>query len=408
VDFGSQFISRKRLWEVLSKGSNPQLAAMAGMIMPVLLLLLPKSAGAIRADDAALAKQITAAIREQVTGEDGGKFLMYPEEKVNTAIKGRKLAADSHSTHGNGFLDMDQLVKRHYADLGVYQGHERQEYEGVNVHSRRTTDQEYMEAGTALTLANTRPVRIVANYDMLDESKVEEYAFCFNVGDWFKVGTPVSASGIPQPTPPTDGVATCLRPSVAAGYETDCWGKCEVRDVITAESKQCMKDEMNAVLPIIGTFLRVPILKGDKLKLTISEGSYVSYYRSIGQGGSACFADCKKSSAKELLPGILDPLCENGVDGDVIVFLKRGIAVDGVGGFGGSCAKDQYGRSIGAVFNWVSSCESAAAARPLKWRASATDEMSYRETLRSTTSVKVADERLGGVNGHTAQVCGCE
>ena len=141
---------------------------------------------------------------------------------------------------------------------------------------------------------------------------------------------------------------TCTRPAVTQGYESDCWGLCEARDLITPESKTCMKREMDAVLPIISKFLRVPILVGSKLKLEISEGSYVSYYQSIGMGGSVCFADCAKSAAAPLKPGVMDRYCTDGVDGDVVVFLKREIAVEGVGGFGGSCAKDQYGRSIGA------------------------------------------------------------
>ena len=202
--------------------------------------------------------------------------------------------------------------------------------------------------GGALTRENTAPIKIIANYDLLDEDKVEKYRMCFKIGEWFKIGGIDTADG-----PPADGKPTCskLGDSRCTGanciattnVHQGCWGKCGVKDTLTEATKACMKRESEAVIPFVSKFLRVAQLAGGNLKLTRSEGSYPSYYQSIGvPPGPTCFADCKHLHDMRYLKKMPDTYCDDGVPADHIVFISKPPADDGIAGWGGSCGQDQY------------------------------------------------------------------
>ena len=88
-----------------------------------------------------------------------------------------------------------------------------------NRHSRRRAEE--------LTTDNTGPIRIAVDYASLFEESAPPYSACFKEGAWFARGLP--DGGL---TPPTDGVATCVR-GTDEWHTTDCWLRCAPADVIT-------------------------------------------------------------------------------------------------------------------------------------------------------------------------------
>jgi len=213
--------------------------------------------------------------------------------------------------------------------------------------SRRTLgeSQSYENIGS-LKEDTTRPLRILANYDLLYEASAPRYSTCFRAGDWFKVGVPATSS------PPSS--PTCSRGSVEQGFDVDCWGRCEERDVVTPANAQFIRSEIEVLLPYVQSLFRVPRLVGDVLRLSTSAGSYPSLYNSLGHRGPACFADCS------LLLGLTVPssYCAGaGIAADAVLFVQRTPSVEGVQGTAFSCATDQFGRPIGLVFSWLKDYE---------------------------------------------------
>ena len=149
--------------------------------------------------DPDLFRQILSEVTEQITGEKGSKFLLYPEEHAYMAAE-----KQAHSSPPRrrllGLMDHQQLIRRKYQAAGVHVVAQRQHYEGLTRQPRHprygTESQRRTEAtqaydtegeGLVLTVNNTRPIRVIANYDAFYEDNVEPYTLCFREGDWFKV-----------------------------------------------------------------------------------------------------------------------------------------------------------------------------------------------------------------------------
>jgi hypothetical protein len=156
--------------------------------------------------------------------------------------------------------------------------------------------------------------------------------------------------------------------------------------------------ETDAVLPIIQRFLRAPKLKDDRLKFSYSEGSYPSYFEMTGnENGAQCFADCAKHNDVGKLKQMPDSYCNEGVDGDVVLFLLKGVKEVGVAGFGGSCGHDQYGRPVGIFFNWMANCETKT---ETEWQTNLAARDILNEKLPTLIDTQPGDNLFGnGTDG---------
>jgi hypothetical protein len=234
-----------------------------------------------------------------------------------------------------------------------------------------------------------------------DEDKVQDNRLCFTVGAWVKIGNPAATAA------PTDETAAdCSRSwrtdkgeyVTTGSLTTDCWRVCGPEDALTAENKACMIRETDAVLPVIQRFLRVPKLKDDRLKFSYSEGSYPSYFEMTGnENGAQCFADCAKHNDVGMLKQMPDSYCTEGIDGDVVLFLFKGLKAPGVAGYGGACGHDQYGRPVGIVFNWMSDCETKT---DTEWKADLATRDILNEQLPTLINTQPGDNLFGnGTDG---------
>ena len=311
----------------------------------------PPPLGAPRpARDAALLHDVLEAVRAGLGDAD----VLFPEERE--ALEGWRLRRELHEEAGGadpfaearptvgGAMPPLKRALHEFRARGLHPVPYAQEVEGraggPEAPRRALGNEQKYETGM-LTEATTRPLRITANYDMLDEAKAPRYSTCFREGDWFKIGIPATSN------PPSS--PTCSRGPVELGFDADCWGLCEAGDVVTPDDALFIRSEIELLLPYVESLFRAPRLVGDALKLTSSAGSYPSLYDALGHKGPACFADCS------LLLGLSMPssYCASaGVQTDVLLFVQRSPNVDGIQGSAFSCASDQYGRPIGLVFTW--------------------------------------------------------
>lgn len=273
----------------------------------------------------------------------------------------QKLAAEQirRASHGGGHARMSERPT-----CAVDQGHAVRQFYGVLPHAHRqrtrgqpqessppsgartraAAAQQAEEDEEALTVENTRRIRIVPVFDALSEETAAPYSACFQEGGWVRLGWPS-----PFSAPPADGAETCVRLSAGeGGLSADCWLRCAATDVLTPWMRRFAIDATTEVLAEAQGYLRVPTREGPLL-LSASEGSYPGFYAAVGVPGEACAADCAKLHALPVSPA----LCEAGAaDADVLLFVRHPPPVAGISGTGSACALDERGRPIVVAFDW--------------------------------------------------------
>eukprot|EP00933_Yihiella_yeosuensis_P045305 TRINITY_DN40672_c0_g1_i1.p1 TRINITY_DN40672_c0_g1~~TRINITY_DN40672_c0_g1_i1.p1 ORF type:complete len:967 (+),score=140.31 TRINITY_DN40672_c0_g1_i1:161-3061(+) len=201
--------------------------------------------------------------------------------------------------------------------------------------------------GDALTVENTKGIRIHLNFDSLYKEKVENNPllkdrYCFKEDDWYRVGNPIG----PKPSGP--GPDSCNREGVGLALASqNKWCLCTAKDVITEELKKLVIESTTKAVAEIPNYLRVKPVQG-MLKLRQSEGSYPAMWTETGQQGVYCDADCAKGS----YVSIPDELCSVGVAADAILSVVVPPPIPGVGGTGSFCSSDQNGRPLHLIFAW--------------------------------------------------------
>ena len=299
-----------------------------------LSLFVPQVHAVSDRHDPALAARLLEEVRRQLHTEGGKWPLRYPHEGKDEPV--------------HGSMTHNKAVRRMYQDRGLMPIPERQNYEALNQQRRRLGEQVAVQQAK-LTQENTRPIRILPNYDLMYENKVRPNRVCFTLGAWVKRGNPESSA------PSDESLATCHRSwrsdlsayvEVAANLQNqDCWAVCGPEDTQTDINRECMIRETNAILPVLSQYLRVPMLENGTLKLSYSDGSYPSYFEMTGaESGAKCFADCAKDNDISALAQMPPEYCEEGVQADVILFLFKGLHKPGAAGYGGPCGYDQFGR----------------------------------------------------------------
>jgi hypothetical protein len=142
----------------------------------------------------------------------------------------------------------DKMIKRMYEEHGVYPLPEVQEY-ALDLQTERRLEG-YAEYETTvgggaqlakLTQNNTRPIRILPNFDLLYEDKVKPNRLCFSNGAWYKRGDPTIA----QPTNETDFTCSRSWDSTTSQYVTkqgvedqNCWAVCGPEDTLTISNRK--------------------------------------------------------------------------------------------------------------------------------------------------------------------------
>jgi hypothetical protein len=191
-----------------------------------------------------------------------------------------------------------------------------------------------------LTADTTRPIRFHLDFRSLEEAHAPPYSACFHAGDWFRRGLP------PAQSPPSE-------PTCHAGAGTDCWGKCEAKDVITPAGRAMMKAVVAQVVGEEASQLLSVIPVAGNLTFEVSTSHYarVLALNGIPDRGPSCAADCSILSGSAV-----DPLyCTRGVESDVVLSITKPPGLNGVAGTGSSCASDQAGRPLWLTFAWHSS-----------------------------------------------------
>jgi len=195
-----------------------------------------------------------------------------------------------------------------------------------------------------LTLDNTKPIRLHLDFKSLDQTTAVEYSTCFSVGAWFRRGLPES------PTPPANGIPTCLR----GANEWDlggsgCWGICRESDVVTPTRRQLMVRAMESVAQEVSGFFSVEPVEGS-LVFRKNTGRYSKALEEKGYPPlEACASDCTTTSNVAVDPSY----CTSGVNADAVLSLIRSPPMQGIGGTGTSCVGDQSGRPLWLVFDWI-------------------------------------------------------
>ena len=159
----------------------------------------------------------------------------------------------------------NKAVRRMYQDRGLMPIPERQNYEALNQQRRRLGEQVAVQQAK-LTQENTRPIRILPNYDLMYENKVRPNRVCFTLGAWVKRGNPESSA------PSDESLATCHRSwrsdlsayvEVAANLQNqDCWAVCGPEDTQTDINRECAL--LRRIWHILGLVIaRIYILSWD-------------------------------------------------------------------------------------------------------------------------------------------------
>jgi len=199
----------------------------------------------------------------------------------------------------------------------------------------------------ALTTENTRPVRIHLDFQSLYQATAPAYSACFAVGQWYKKGLPTITPAFSEVTPPSDpSQATCTRTTTT---NTDCWGICEARDVITESGRDKLIEAVTRIAQELSEFFAVVPVPGN---LTF-ENSAGRYDRALQQKGYAsatsCARDCTMLSGVAVAP----EYCTAGVEADVVLSLTKPPVVPGAAGTGSWCVSDQNNRPLWIVFAWL-------------------------------------------------------
>lgn len=204
-----------------------------------------------------------------------------------------------------------------------------------------------VETSSALTTANTAPIRVKVDARSLDPQHAPLYSACFVVGEWFRRGLPDG-----QPTPPEDGLETCVRGPGETLSTLGCWGKCREGDLIATADAAKVAQVVSALADEVSSLLSV--VSAEALSFQVNQGAYARALQAKGYPTpSSCAADCTTLSGV----AVDEAYCTSGAGHgyDVILSLTKPPGVDGVAGTGSSCGSDESGRPLWIVLAWHSS-----------------------------------------------------
>ena len=137
-----------------------------------------------------------------------------------------------------------------------------------------------------MTIENTEPLKIYYNWVNFDKEKSPPYRQCFETGAWYYRGSH-KVTG-----PPSGNFERCADPNEHSAqqkrdnflkylYQTNCWGKCDEKWVLTDDVVSYVKTSVQESLKELEETLRVPKLKG-RLKFQRGPGNYPALYDSWG------------------------------------------------------------------------------------------------------------------------------
>jgi len=186
----------------------------------------------------------------------------------------------------------------------------------------------------------------VLDFASLYPETAQPYSTCFDEGAWYR-------RGFPGPTPPADGVATCVRDSNewSTPASEGCWGRCTSEDVVTSGGRDLIVAVTQAVASEASELLAVASASS-ALQFTSTTGN-PSTRRTMESKGytssSRCASDCQTTS----FVAVDDTYCSAGVAGDVVLSVTKPPRYAGVAGSGSSCSVDSFGRPLWLVFAWL-------------------------------------------------------
>jgi len=203
----------------------------------------------------------------------------------------------------------------------------------------------------ALTRDNTRPIELVLDFASLYQETAQVYSTCVAVGAWYRRGSP-------GPTPPLDGLATCVRGHgewlVAASG--GCWGRCAEADVLTPGARELIMHVTRAVAAEATSLLAVRAPErgvSAPLRFESTFGAPGTARMRATKGYASlkrCASDCQTTS---LVAVDNATYCGVGVGGDAVLSVTRPPRIEGVAGSGSSCSSTSDGRPNWLVLAWL-------------------------------------------------------
>ena len=216
---------------------------------------------------------------------------LYPHEKESLQRRLDKTEgrADEFAAHEKeqvlmGVLSDDQRLLR---KLG-HKSYHPQDYELLSSvkNIKRSLFRQLQASQAALTIENTEPLKIYYNWVNFYKEKSPPYRQCFETGAWYYRGSH-KVTG-----PPSGNFERCADPNEHSAqqkrdnflkylYQTNCWGKCDEKWVLTDDVVSYVKTSVQESLKELEETLRVPKLKG-RLKFQRGPGNYPALYDSWG------------------------------------------------------------------------------------------------------------------------------